>query len=300
MIYTCTFSPAIDYTPYVEQFETGKLNRATAVNYLPGGKGINVSRVLTTLHTASTALGYVGGFTGNYLTQMLHEQHIQTDFIQTNDMTRINVKIKSDVETELNGPSPTITTAMYEQLLHKIGLLESDDWFVLSGAVPAGLDLKALLDMLAQKNVKLVADIAGQVLHEIAPYKPVLVKPNLEELGALFGTTLVTVEEAIPYAKRLVALGVQNVIVSLGGAGALFVSEEQVYYAAAPVGEVVNTVGAGDSVVAATIATYCQTEEWLKAFQYGVAAGSATAFQLDLCQEQDILDLVNKVIVKKL
>lgn len=300
MIYTCTFSPAIDYTPYVNHFDIGKLNRAAEVNYLPGGKGINVSRVLTTLHAPSIALGFVGGFTGAYLTHMLREQNVQTDFIETNDITRINVKIKSDVETELNGPSPAITIDLYEQLLQQIARLQSDDWFVLSGAVPKGLDLTALLNLLAQKNVKLVADIAGQVLHDIAPYKPIFVKPNLEELGALFDTTLLTAEDAIPYAKRLIALGVQHVIVTLGGDGALFVSENQAYYAAAPTGQVVNTVGSGDSVVAATIATYCQTGDWLEAFKHGVAAGSATAFQLDLCQEQDVLRLVNQVIVKKL
>lgn len=300
MIYTCTFSPAIDYTPYVNDFDTGKLNRATAVNYLPGGKGINVSRVLTTMHTATTALGYVGGFTGAYLTELLHEQHIRTDFIETHDITRINVKIKSEVETELNGPAPTITAEMYEQLLNKVTQLQSDDWFVLSGTVPKGFDLTALLNILKQKHVKLVADIAGQVLHDIAPYQPIFVKPNLEELGVLFDTTLSTAEDAIPYARKLISLGVQHVIVTLGGDGALFVSENKAYYAAAPTGQVVNTVGAGDSVVAATIATYCRTGDWLEAFTYGVAAGSATAFQLDLCQEQDVLDLVNKVIIKKL
>ncbi|MGE7981565.1 1-phosphofructokinase [Solibacillus sp. NPDC093137] len=300
MIYTCTFAPAIDYTPYVDHFETGKLNRTAEVNYLPGGKGINVARVLSRLQTEVTAFGYVGGFTGAYLKQILQEQNIRTDFIETNEITRINVKIKSDVETELNGPSPIITSDMYAQLLKKVELLEENDWFVLSGTVPAGFDLTALLNILSSKGIQLVADIAGQVLHEIVPYRPVLVKPNLEELGDLFNTTLLTVDEAIPYAKQLIELGVHHVIVSLGGDGALFVSAEDVYYAVAPRGKVVNTVGAGDSVVAATIAMYCKTGDWQQAFRHGVAAGSATAFQLDLCKQQDVLALVKQVIVKKL
>lgn len=300
MIYTCTFAPAIDYTPYVDHFETGKLNRTAEVNYLPGGKGINVARVLSRLQTEATAFGFVGGFTGAYLKQTLQEQNIRTDFIETNEITRINVKIKSDVETELNGPSPTITSDMYAQLLKKVEFLEENDWFVLSGTVPTGFDLTALLNILSRKGIQLVADIAGHVLYEIVPYRPVLVKPNLEELGDLFGTTLLTVDEAIPYAKQLIELGVQHVIVSLGGDGALFVSAEDMYYAAAPKGKVVNTVGAGDSVVAATVAMYCETGDWQQAFRHGVAAGSATAFQLDLCKQQDVLALVKQVNVKKL
>jgi 1-phosphofructokinase len=300
MIYTCTFSPAIDYTPYVDQFTVGQLNRTKEVHYLPGGKGINVARILTEFNCETTALGFVGGFTGEFLKQLLQQHQITTDFIETKEVTRINVKIKSDVETELNGPSPTITDDMFEQLLSKINDVKRCDWFVLSGSIPENFDVTKLLTILTEKETYLVADIAGQVLHDVLPYKPFLVKPNLEELGDLFETTIQTIEEAIPYAKKLQQLGAKYVIVSLGSDGALLVSQEGVYYAKAPEGKAVNTVGAGDSVVATAIALYEQTGDMVKAFQYGVAAGSATAFQLDLCRKEDVLKLVNEVSIKKL
>ena len=300
MIYTCTFSPAIDYTPTVEQFTVGQLNRTKEVHYLPGGKGINVSRILTEFDCETTALGFVGGFTGVFLKQLLEAQQIRTDFIETNEVTRINVKIKSDIETELNGPSPMITTTMFEQLLNQIRQARKGDWFVLSGAVPNGFDLTQLLAIIQERELQFVADIAGQVLHEIVQYKPFLVKPNLEELGELFQVSLQTAEQAIPYAKKLQALGAMYVIVSLGGDGALLVTEEDVFYANAPKGQVVNTVGAGDSVVATTIAFYSRNVAIQEAFRYGVAAGSATAFQLDLCKKEDVIKLVNDVSIKKL
>ncbi|OCS85068.1 1-phosphofructokinase [Caryophanon tenue] len=288
MIYTCTFSPAIDYMAYVDTFSVGTLNRAHDVHYLPGGKGINVSRVLQACGQPSTALGFIGGFTGQYLQQLLHDQHIETAFIETDEITRINVKVKATLETELNGPSPIVHPHMLEALCAQLATLQEGDWFILSGTVPEGVAIETLLTTVAATKAHIVADTSGQLLHRVLPYKPVFVKPNIHELAELFQARIHTADEAIPYAKRLLEKGAQHVIVSLGADGALFVAADEVYHASAPTGEVINSVGAGDSVVAATIAHYLKTRNWQQAFAFGVAAGSATAFQVDLCTYEDI------------
>ena len=298
MIYTCTITPSVDYTTYLTEFNTGKLNRSADVHYYPGGKGINVSRVLKRLGVDSVALGYAGGFTGQYIEQFLHGEGIQTDFIRTDEITRINVKIKAAEETELNGPGPAIEMEQLAELEAKVQNLETGDWFVLAGSLPDSIPMQFLSDlarMCAQKNIHFVLDTSGAALKKLIPARPFLIKPNLEELGELFGTEIDGKEAAYGYARKLVDQGVQHVIVSMGGEGALLVTGEAAVFATAPEIQVVNTVGAGDSLVSGFIASFNKDEDPFAAFQYGVASGSATAFRSDLCEKKDVETLLDQV-----
>jgi len=303
MIYTCTITPSLDYTTYLPEFQTGKLNRADEVYYYPGGKGINVSRVLRRLGINNIAMGFAGGFTGDYIEKFLRDEGIQTDFIATENITRINVKIKTNEETELNGPGPFIAETAQQQLLRKTKNFKKNDWFVLAGHVPESIPtlfLKELIETCNDIGVRFVLDSSGPALKELVQMKPFLIKPNEQELGELFGVEIKTKEYALYYAKKLVDQGVQHVIVSMGGEGALLVTKELALSAEAPKGTVVNTVGAGDSLVSGFIASFYKDGDAEKAFIYGVASGSATAFQSDLCQKEDVETLVNQVKITPL
>lgn len=298
MIYTCTITPSLDYTTYLPFFKTGTLNRTEEVYYYPGGKGINVSRVLKRLQIDNVAIGYAGGFVGNYIAQFLQNEGIQTHFIETDTITRINVKIKAEVETELNGPGPVISEEEQQKLLQKIEAMKENDWFVLAGSLPAEIPVSFFEQIAAtchEKGVRFVLDTSGPALKALKSTKAFLMKPNDEELGELFDTTIKTKAEAFHYAKKLVDLGVEHVIVSLGGDGALLVTKELAIAAKAPKGKVVNTVGAGDSLVAGFVASYVEKEDAREAFRYGVASGSATAFRSDLCEKSGVLALVDEV-----
>lgn len=298
MIYTCTITPSLDYTTYLSSFKTGALNRSNDVHYYPGGKGINVSRVLKRLDVDSVAIGYVGGFVGDYIKTFLHEEAIQTDFIETAEITRINVKIKAAEESELNGPGPDITKEGQQMLLEKVKAMKKGDWFVLAGSLPGSVPIsffEQLAEICEENDVHFVLDTSGPALKKLIHMKPYLIKPNAEELGELFDTTITTKQEAFHYAEKLVALGVRHVVVSMGGEGALLVTEALALAAEAPKGQVVNTVGAGDSLVAGFVASYVHHEDATEAFRYGVATGSATAFQSDLCEKANVLELIDEV-----
>lgn len=298
MIYTCTITPSIDYTVYLPEFHPGKLNRSEEVYYFPGGKGINVSRVLNRLNTKSIALGFAGGFTGDYIQNFLQTEGVQTDFIDTKEPTRINVKIKADDESELNGPGPITTRVQRKELLAKVEKLKSNDWFVLAGSLPDTIPdafYQAIARLCHNKGIHFVLDTSGSALKQLIDTKPFLIKPNQEELGDLFDTRIGTKKEAVHYAKKLVEQGINYVIVSMGGNGAILVTKDLVLLAEAPKGQVVNTVGAGDSLVSGFIAAYVQDNDVSKAFRYGIASGSATAFRTDLCEQADVEALVTKV-----
>ena len=300
MIYTCTFAPSIDYTAYLTHFESGALNRSDEVYYYPGGKGINVSRVLSRLGLKSRALGYAGGFTGRFIEEFLDAEGIETDFIDTGAITRINVKIKTDQETELNGPGPVLKEAQLEQLKEKIAVMVQGDWFVLAGSLPSSVPtqfFKDLADSCQERGIHFVLDTSGPALKELLDTKPFLIKPNEHELGEMFGVEITTQAQAFHYASRLVERGVQHVVVSMGGAGAIYASREYRYTAQVPKGKVVNTVGSGDSLVSGFIASYIQHQDPERAFQYGVASGSATAFRTDLCEQADVEQLFPEVTV---
>lgn len=303
MIYTCTITPSLDYTTYLDEFHPGALNRTSDVYYYPGGKGINVSRVLSRLGVENVALGFAGGFVGDYIKGFLENESIQTDFIETEEITRINVKIKADQETELNGPGPNINTEQQKALLQKVSMMEKEDWFVLAGSLTESIPLtffEEMAELCMDKGVHFVLDTSGPALKGLIHKKPFLIKPNEEELGELFDTKITCKQEALHYARKLVEQGVQHVVVSMGGNGALLVTEDLAIFAEAPKGEVVNTVGAGDSLVSGFLASYVKEENAIEAFRYGVASGSATAFRSDLCEKEDVEILLNQIKISPL
>jgi 1-phosphofructokinase len=303
MIYTCTITPSLDYTTYLPELRLGELNRTSDVYYYPGGKGINVSRVLGRLGTKSIALGYIGGFTGQYITDFLKEEGILTDFIRTEDITRINVKVKAAEESELNGPGPSINELQQQELLEKVQAMTSGDWFVLAGSLTDTIPSSFFEEIAAiceKNNIKFVLDTSGSALIDLIHTKPFLVKPNIEELGELFNTVISTKEEAFHYARKLVGKGIQHVVVSMGGEGALLVTKDLALLAKVPKGLVVNTVGAGDSLVAGFLASFTKNENATEAFRYGVASGSATAFSSDLCEKNDVDQLLKQITIRSL
>ncbi|OKP84666.1 1-phosphofructokinase [Paenibacillus helianthi] len=287
MIYTVTLNPSIDYIVEVEDLKLGSLNRMTRDLKLPGGKGINVSRVLNTLEVPNTATGFLGGFTGRYIEQWLGEENISSDFVTVNDDTRINIKLKAGEETEINGTGPVIRDTEAEALVLKLEALQAGDILVLSGSVPPSLGAafySRLIDICKRKEAEFVIDTTGQALKDALALEPLLVKPNHHELAELFGVRINTRDEIITYGRRLMELGARYVLVSMAGEGALFISDQGVYYANAPKGKVKNSVGAGDSMIAGFVGTLSMTGDVLEAFRTGVASGSATAFSDDLAE----------------
>ncbi|MFG6117473.1 1-phosphofructokinase [Halobacillus sp. MO56] len=300
MIYTCTLNPSIDYIMHVDQFEPGGLNRAEKTFYYPGGKGINVSRVLNKLSTPSIALGFAGGFTGQFIRSFLDGEGVSHHFIETDEPSRINVKMKAGNETEINGPGPSITSAQETELLASIEKLSLEDTLVIAGSVPASLDKDIYLkisNICKQQNISLVADTSGAALKQLVGSPVMLLKPNHHELGQLFGTAITTKDDAVFYAKKLVEKGAHNVIVSMGGDGAVLVDSKRALYANVPQGIVKNSVGAGDSVVAGFLSAITTGKSLEDSLQYGVAAGSATAFNDDLCNEKEVESLLKDIDV---
>jgi 1-phosphofructokinase len=303
MIYTLTLNPSIDYVARVRDFNVGQLNRTETADLFPGGKGINVSRVLKRLGVESTALGYIGGFTGDFITDFLNKEDISHQFIQVSEPTRINVKLKSASETEINGLGPSISSEQQQLLIEKIRSLAEDDILVLAGSIPHTMpaDFYAdLADHCMQKKVHVVIDAAGESLKMAIPFQPFLIKPNHLELGDLYETKITNIEEAVIYGEKLLQEGVQNVIVSMADQGAVFLNDKQTLFANVPAGTVKNSVGAGDSVVAGFLSQIVQDHSLLKAFQYGVASGSATAFSDDLCTKNLAESLVGKIKVQEI
>ncbi|MCH4827919.1 1-phosphofructokinase [Planococcus halocryophilus] len=300
MIYTCTIAPSIDYTVYLSEFDSGKLNRTNDVYYYPGGKGINVSRVLKRLGVSNKALGFAGGFTGRYIEEYLKNEDVETDFIETAEVTRINVKIKSETETELNGPGPELTADQLGALTKKVQDMNEGDWFVLAGSLPSTISPDYFLELATlchTKSIRFVLDTSGPMLKSILTAHVFLVKPNQQELGELFGVDITNLTDVYHYAHKLVASGTEHVVVSMGGDGAMLVTKDIALIANAPTGTVVNTVGAGDSLVSGFIASYATNGDAAQAFRLGVASGSATAFRSDLCEKEDVETLLDQIEV---
>lgn len=299
MIYTVTFNPALDYIVRVEQFNMGEVNRAVYNEIMAGGKGVNVSLVLKNLGHESTALGFAAGFTGEKLIQDLKEKGCRADFIFLDQgMTRINVKIKGQEETEINGEGPEITAVAIKSLMMRLERLKADDILVLSGSIPKTLpeDIYERLILRQQgKKVKIVVDATNNLLKETLKYHPFLVKPNHHELGELFGVTISDQAEAIQYAEKLQQMGAVNVLVSMAGEGAVLLDAYgNTFKSPAPKGKVINSVGAGDSMVAGFLAGYLETANYEQAFQMGVAAGSASAFSEFLATREEMLAVLGR------
>lgn len=298
MIYTVTFNPSLDYIVQVDDFKTGIVNRTTNELILAGGKGINVSIVLKNLGHESTAFGFVGGFTGDALKESLKQQGISTDFITVQEgFTRINVKMKSDDETEINGQGPRITNDNINELYSKLDALNEDDILVISGSIPSTLPsdmYENIMSRLDGKNIRIIVDATRDLLVNVLKYHPFLIKPNNIELGEIFDVELKTREEVIPYAKKLQELGARNVLVSMAGEGAVFVSEEgDIYESNAPKGTVVNSVGAGDSMVAGFLAGVIEKNDYQYAFEMGICSGSASAFSDHLAKREEVESLMS-------
>lgn len=293
MIYTVTFNPALDYTLGVENLQPGMTNRSVFEWLLPGGKGLNVSTILTNLGIENIALGFIAGFTGNEIKRRFEELGGKSDFIELKEgISRINVKIKSDKETEINAAGPAIDKASLTKLIDKLNLLKSGDVLVLAGSIPASLPdslYSDIMQTLSDRDIMIVVDAAGKLLLNVLPYKPFLVKPNNHELGELFGVTLKAREDIVPYAKKIQEMGAENVLVSMASEGAVLVTNTgEVLKSKAPKGIVKNSVGAGDSMVAGFIAGWCERQDYEYAFKMGLAAGSASAFSETLAKKSEI------------
>ncbi|HFE5683394.1 TPA: 1-phosphofructokinase [Staphylococcus aureus] len=303
MIYTVTFNPSIDYVIFTNDFKIDGLNRATATYKFAGGKGINVSRVLKTLDVESTALGFAGGFPGKFIADTLNNSAIQSNFIEVDEDTRINVKLKTGQETEINAPGPHITSAQFEQLLQQIKNTTSEDIVIVAGSVPSSIPSDAyaqIAQITAQTGAKLVVDAEKELAESVLSYHPLFIKPNKDELEVMFNTIVNSDEDVIKYGRLLVDKGAQSVIVSLGGDGAIYIDKEISIKAVNPQGKVVNTVGSGDSTVAGMVAGIASGLTIEKAFQQAVACGTATAFDEDLATRDAIEKIKSQVTISVL
>ncbi len=283
MIYTVTVSPSLDYIASVPRFTTGAINRTESERINAGGKGINVSIVLRHLGFESIALGFIAGFTGKQICALLTEQGVASEFTHVSQgFSRINVKLKGEVETEINGQGPTIMESDLAHLFEHLERLGDDDILVLSGSIPFSVPQTLYRDIMARfhnRKTKIIVDATGNLLKNVLECRPFLIKPNNDELGELFGEVLQTQEAVIPYAKKLQSMGARNVIVSMAGKGAVFAAETgEIYKSDAPKGKKVNSVGAGDSMVAGFLAGYLTTGSYAESFKMGLCAGSASAF----------------------
>ncbi len=297
MIYTVTCNPSLDYIVRVEHFVPGAVNRTRSEEVLYGGKGVNVSWVLKNLGVESVALGFVAGFTGSEIERGVRAYGCRTDFIRLETgCSRINVKLKSDQESEINGAGPEIPAHALQALFEKLDRLTGGDIVVLAGSIPGSLppDLyQTMQKRLAGRGVDAVVDATGELLLGSLAYRPFLIKPNHHELGELFDKTLRTPEEIAAHAKRLQEKGARNVLVSMAGDGALLATEDgQTLYSLPPRGKVVNSTGAGDSMVAGFLAGYLETQDYRHAFRMGLAAGSASAFSEQLATKEEVLKLL--------
>ncbi len=301
MIYTVTFNPALDYSMHVQGLLLGATNRSSREAMVFGGKGINVSAVLTALGVPGVALGFVAGFTGEALLEMLKEAGIVADMIRLpHGMTRINVKLKGEVESEINATGPAIDEGALAALMEKLACLTAGDTLVLSGSVPPSLSrdiYQKIAASLSDRGVRVVLDAERDLLLPMLPYRPFLIKPNKRELADMVGKALSSRDEIVCAARELQAMGAQNVLVSLGGEGALLLSEAgEVLFAEAVGGKPVNTVGAGDSTVAGFLAGY---EKGIRyAFSLALAAGGATACREGLATGEEIARLQKEVVIQ--
>lgn len=300
MIYTVTFNPAIDYLVYVPELKVGSITRSEKEKTFCGGKGINVSLVLQELGIKSTAMGFIAGFTGSAIEHALGGRMIHTDFVHLKEgLTRINVKIRSEYETDINGQGPAISENDIKALLGKLKGLKQGDTLVFAGSIPNTVPsdiYEKIMELLSGTGVRFVVDATKDLLLNSLKYRPFFIKPNNDELGEIFGVRIDTPEDAIRYAGKLREMGALNVLVSMGGKGAVLVDENgKEYYMPAISGKVVNTVGAGDSMVAGFLAGYAQKADYAYALKLGTAAGGATAFSEGLATRDEIFRLMNQM-----
>lgn len=303
MIYTVTLNPAVDLLLYIKDLDPGKTHRAHKEYIFPGGKGINVSRILNRFHIPSTALGFAGGFTGDHLADRLNREGIQTRFIKTAENTRINIKIKNEAETQINGPGPNLSEKQILDFLAAFDNIDDNDWVVLSGSKPASLPedfYQTLVEKLHRKQTPFILDTSGEELRNGILKKPFLIKPNQEELEELFGKKHNTMEDYLHSGRKLLEMGAQNALISLGQEGSLFFADDNIYKARVPKGKAVNSVGSGDSMIGGFLAKYLEKKDLLESFRYGNMAGAATAFTEDLASCEEILSFKKDITIEKI
>lgn len=305
MIYTITFNPSLDYIMHVDCFEEGETNRSKQEEIYPGGKGFNVSTILSRLNLETTALGFVAGFTGEEIVKELKERGFTCDLCQLeNDLSRINVKMKGAKETEINGSGPDIPQEKLDELFDKLNQLQENDILVLAGSIPSSLPndiYEQIMKKLDQQGIKIIVDATNDLLKKVLPYHPFLIKPNHRELEELFNVKIENKEDLIHYARKLQKQGAINVLVSLGKDGAILVSEDgHVYYCAGAKGKLLNSVGSGDSMVAGFIAGYLKDKKYDEALKLGSACGGATAFSEDLAEASMIQEVYKQLQVEEL
>lgn len=316
MIYTVTFNPSLDYIVEVKNMTLGATNRTSFEQMLPGGKGLNVSFVLKNLGFETTVLGFLAGFVGEEIERRVAETGVTCEFIKLTDgCSRINMKVRNVDGTEVNGMGPKIPTEKVQQMLKRLDALQNEDVLVLAGSIPASMPATIYSDIMKQlceeKKIVVgeveeiikkttagplvVVDATKELLKNVLPYRPFLIKPNHHELGELFGATITTREEVVPYAKKLQEQGARNVLVSMGSLGAVLVDENGgVYLSEAPKGTVINSVGAGDSMVAGFLAGWMEKQNYEYAFQMGLAAGSASAFSENLATAEEVDEIYKR------
>lgn len=299
MIYTVTLNPSIDYIVWLDKLTSGITNRTTSEEYYYGGKGINVSMVLAELDLDSTAYGFVAGFTGKAIENGIRNDHIITDFIKLkNGISRINIKIKAGEETEINCQGPHIDETELERLLQKIDRISTGDTLILAGSIPNTMPddvYERMMERIRFKDVRIVVDATKKLLVNSLKYRPFLIKPNRQELSEIFNVEVKTEEDIVHYAKELQKLGARNVLISLGGEGAMLIDENGNKHKAGVLKEkVINTVGSGDSMVAGFVAGYEKTGDYAYALKLGSVCGNATAFLAGLATKEKINELLEK------
>ena len=303
MIYTVTLNPAIDYYIGMNNFQEGDLNQADTAYTFPGGKGINVSKVLKNFGIESVALGFIGGFTGEYIKKSIKEYGIIESFIEIKENTRINIKMKTlKDESEIAGKSPLITEEEYNRFIEKIREIKEGDTLVLSGSVPSSLPKNIYANIIKElpKGVKVVVDTRGETLREVLKEGIFLIKPNNHELEDFFGEKYSNDEEIIEAGKKLMKLGSENVLISLGKDGSILITKEGVYRGNVPSGKLISSVGAGDSMLAGVLYGIIKEESIENSYKYGIASGSSTAFSEGLTNFEDMKKLLNEIEIKKI
>ena len=301
MIYTITFNPSLDYIMHVDCFEEGETNRSKQEEIYPGGKGFNVSTILSRLNLETTALGFVAGFTGEEIVKELKERGFTCDLCQLeNGLSRINVKMKGAKETEINGSGPKIPKEKVEELMKRLNTMKEGDVLFLAGSIPASMPddiYSRIMKELKDKGIMIVVDATRDLLMNVLEYRPFLIKPNNHELGEIFEVTLKTREDVIPYGRKLQEKGARNVLISMAGEGAVLIAENgEVYSSPAPKGTLVNGVGAGDSMVAGFMTGWMEKQDYEHAFRMGVATGSASAFSEYLATRPEVEEVYKQLV----